>query len=363
MRAIPSLLLAGLLSAGASAQLISIPDNTFLVEGPTALVSDWRGANRYQVIYSAAILTRLPDLTVREIQVRPDGGTAFPARSLFVTVTMSSQGVPSPERADRGSFANNLGTDTTVVFDRKLVNFPAMPGGGGPINLHVPLVLDRTFRYFRWSNLLIQVDFEPAPGQTIPNPWYLDGFEYPLTGWSGATGSFGTPCAASGDLRVLLASFPSPINGLPVGQINWRFTSDAPVGLPGVLALGFSNTRFGALPLPLPLASLGAQGCFLYNDVASVLGAQSLPSGNGSLYYAFAQVPRDFQLTGLRAFGQFLLLDPTANPFGLRASQGSFFSLDTPPSPVLGTTIRGTPLGNVSMVRENVVPVLRLGGS
>ena len=117
-------------------------------------------------------------------------------------------------------------------------------------------------------------------------------------------------------------------NGLPgVGNSAFRLdvTGAAPQGV-ALLWLGLSrHRRAGALPLPMPLAGLGAPGCWLLADdlavhvlLANGAGAASLP----------LPIPADPGLRYLNVFAQGAILAPGANALGALTSSGLGMRVD-----------------------------------
>ena len=88
----------------------------------------------------------------------------------------------------------------------------------------------------------------------------------------------------------------SSITGMSCGGNIWistpspRFGSDFDVELfgaegltPALLNLGFDNTAFGSLKLPLSLGALGAPGCTIYNDIVVLMGTTTDLNGNAKM--------------------------------------------------------------------------------
>jgi len=100
---------------------------------------------------------------------------------------------------------------------------------------------------------------------------------------------------------------------LTFGSLPWVGGAvSVSLGAPGVLTLGASRTRIGALALPLDLTPFGMTGCQLATS-ADVL----VPSVSGSVSFPVPPVPA---LVGSSLFAQAVLRAPQANPAGLLTS-------------------------------------------
>lgn len=131
-------------------------------------------------------------------------------------------------------------------------------------------------------------------------------------------GTFGAGCAGS---------LGTPQLGKHPGfaQLPWLGTvfglciTNVPTGLvPPFVLFGVSNTSHQGLALPLSLAALGMPGCSLWTSIDVV--ASTAASGNqASLLIG---IPPTTSILGARLFGQALLFDVGANPFGATVSNG-----------------------------------------
>ncbi len=129
---------------------------------------------------------------------------------------------------------------------------------------------------------------------------------------------YGKGCPGSGGLWPLAWTH----GGIPAPG-NAKFQVRLSRGLPSSTALflmGYSNTNFTGLgKLPFPLDFLGMKGCFLNTNIILALGTPLDGSGRGS---AGLPIPSNPALRGASLFGQFLVVDPKANPGGLTSSDG-----------------------------------------
>lgn len=121
---------------------------------------------------------------------------------------------------------------------------------------------------------------------------------------AGCAGTSGVPtiAAAPGSRPLLGTTLNVTIGNLPLSQ--------------AIVALGFSDTQFGAIPLPFDLTPINMPGCFLRTDI--LLSTAVAGSGNTASWSL--PVPNVGPLNGLVFFNQAFALDPAANPTGLTVS-------------------------------------------
>ena len=124
---------------------------------------------------------------------------------------------------------------------------------------------------------------------------------------------FGTGCAGSAGTPVLRADNGSlPWLGDTLALAVEPVAANAPV----LLAIGFSNTTFGGVSLPVPLDAIGMTGCSLLVSIDE----QRLAFSNGARADFALLVPTTTALTGLQFFAQAAVADAAANPAGIVAS-------------------------------------------
>lgn len=129
---------------------------------------------------------------------------------------------------------------------------------------------------------------------------------------SSSTSSFGSGC---GSPALTLAGSAPPV----IGTAAQVVLANAPT--PFVfLAVGWSNTVSGPLPLPLSLAGIGMPGCFLRQS-AEVLGLVATATGGGAAAYDWP-LPNLGSLIGLRVYLQGWALAPGENTANLIVSNG-----------------------------------------
>lgn len=100
-------------------------------------------------------------------------------------------------------------------------------------------------------------------------------------------------------------------------------------GLPSsfaLLTIGDSNTIWSGNPLPMSLAPQGAPGCDVLASVAATLLTPINAAGGATVPLA---VPNNVGLAGFVLFDQWFVLDPAANPLGVKVSNGGIGTIGT----------------------------------
>lgn len=142
------------------------------------------------------------------------------------------------------------------------------------------------------------------------------------------TGCVGTKVAAYTSFGVYIPCYQFDVlvrpqivtMGRPViGSISTISLIQAPPNVPAVLWVGSSETTWGPYTLPLDLGFLGMPDNFLYTDIAINIAAVTTTSGGANVGLAIPNVPA---LVGGRAYFQWAVVDPTANPLGLLTTDG-----------------------------------------
>jgi hypothetical protein len=130
---------------------------------------------------------------------------------------------------------------------------------------------------------------------------------------------FGSSCTGTKDF--------SPLIGIGKNAALGQTTTIEAHNLPPAVAvmniLGFSNTTFGAIPLPLDLGFLGAKGCSLRAslDLNQVALSKGTGVGNGTATFSWP-IPNLSSLRGLNLFFQALVFDKGANGLGITTTMG-----------------------------------------
>ncbi|MBI5852151.1 MAG: hypothetical protein HZB39_14145 [Planctomycetes bacterium] len=138
-----------------------------------------------------------------------------------------------------------------------------------------------------------------------------------------ATWTYGNPVPAT--VRAYGSACPGPIGtpqlGVSGGGLPWMGQSFvlqvSGVSPTAILLFGWSDTAFGSLTLPLPLASLGAPGCSLLASPDAVFGVVAMPIATFPV-----TVPYLPPVAGLTFFAQSVSLDVAANQLGITTSNG-----------------------------------------
>lgn len=121
----------------------------------------------------------------------------------------------------------------------------------------------------------------------------------------------GSGCSGSSMQPLRFGASTYPQGGQPIDLLLTNAAPSSPV----FLVLGTSFTKLGPVALPLDLAPLGAQGCFLWNDAPLVLGTAADAMGNAKVTVT---IPRATNYG--RIYGTWGNLDVPANPLGLTTS-------------------------------------------
>jgi hypothetical protein len=128
--------------------------------------------------------------------------------------------------------------------------------------------------------------------------------------WRSST--FGAGCAPLSGITPTLSPVPNT-SGVIGNTFAVRLAN-----LPNVLTVtvpffGFSNTNWGALPLPLPLATFGLPGCTLYADP---IYTNFLLAFFGTIDWNIP-IPNNAGLIGFNLYFQSMVVDPlSGNSFG-----------------------------------------------
>ena len=327
---------------GVSAQNVTVPAVLNGVEGGggTNIPFGSNQACRYQCIYDAEELPWIGPRVITGLLLRADGalGTAIAAKGfLDVSVLMSTTSRNSATAS--ANFAENYGTDVTLVIDHLIMQLPAQPAlTTAPRPANIPLVFQVPWAYGLTpattslpvpTNLLVEIHIhaQPSGAYRIDN---MSGCVAPQSqfGLASPPCAFvpGQPVAISGDTSMLAGS-----------NYTWQ-VANMPPSMPFLLAVNLSNTGglLGnpAWPLPYPmfdpanpsqpsaaLASLlyPAPGCYLNIDPVVALSGLADQAGLGSVT---APLPAGRQFVGTTYYTQAVVLAPTVNPLRFISSRG-----------------------------------------
>ncbi|MGE0145096.1 MAG: hypothetical protein AB7I19_05305 [Planctomycetota bacterium] len=319
----------------------TIPVRNVTEEGVSlSLAVSIPGYQLTQTIYESNLVYRSVQ-SYQALLLRPDSGIgsnsmAPMARNL--SVRLSGIGVPSPELADRQSFAANRGSDyTTAIRDRR-IDFPAATQRPSPAPFLVALPFDQPFSAINIAHLLVEIETRPESGAVTA--WHPDaavdfGFD-----WTILTSVQGAGCPAGG--VFFSADYSGGISN-PGGELRTTISMPRVVGQPfthpAIAVVGTSLTRWGPFPLPLSLDGFGAPGCSIYTDALQTY-VGSTGGGRAENFHWRLPVPRNFGLLGQQLHAQSFIVDPAANALGLRASPVATFTFSSPPDPYRMLTMR-----------------------
>ncbi|MCB9891714.1 MAG: hypothetical protein H6832_10040 [Planctomycetes bacterium] len=260
------------------------------------------------------ILDGVPTSSIQGLRFRRNGN----AQSAFKAVSLTLEITASVAKASAASpwttIDANHGSSKTIVRRLAILNLPATTART-PLTLPSPFEYDVPFDKpygFAGGNLALEfrvtsrgnaaIDLDACRGSNVdPNP---------------LANSLGAGCKAYGETsRVSLSHGIS--HSWQKGTTTWTFSGDRlpPSGVV-VLALGFDNARWGALPLPLTLpgtsnATSGACTLFISPDVTAAFPVQA----NGRFSQTFS-LGLDMRFHGLDVHAQLLAPDARANAFG-----------------------------------------------
>jgi hypothetical protein len=225
------------------------------------------------------------------------------------------------------TFASNITSGQTTVFSGTLT-YPNMTPNTSPSSFAIPVPYTAFYSWPGSGNLLLEVLNSSASSLS----YYVDAQSGDAnqsrcwaTGTSAATGtigtSFGLIIAVNGSRRPT-GAYPELRNvGTPVtgGSFDVALMS-ARASRVGVLIMGFSNTTWGAIPLPFHLAPLGAPNCYLRVSFDLTWGALVTDAyGEGKFTYV---IPNNPGLWGLRWHNQWLVVDTGANALNIVTTWG-----------------------------------------
>jgi hypothetical protein len=267
-----------------------------------------------QLCTTAAVVTAL--------QFRLDGGNfnvdAPVAKSFQCRI--DAYEVPVTPATMSATWTGNLGTATPqTLFDGVLAvpaavrTFPYPNPWALTIPLQTPLV------YLRANgNLLLDITVTGGSGDN----WPADGFFFHATEARGEVTRIFEDAACSVGGSSLALDVPQ-VSGNGVVGANLTVNHVATLGgaaIPFVYhTLGVDNRQSAGVPLPIPLAALGASGCSLHVD--PLLGAL-VPTANGGLSWPLPPTPA---AVGVPLFTQAIGIDfasgalvPSRNAFQVR---------------------------------------------
>lgn len=309
---------------------VYIPSNTpttggcnVIPFGTTKTSATWVN-QRYQTIITT---TQLGNTSLRICSLAFAACTADRVRS-FDELKITMAQIPATKTQLDNTFANNLTTRPTVVFDGKCHYWPVLGNNWSNIGLQ------RDFLYIpAQGNVVIEViaqgnDQKPA---TASNGFrsYAGERNYKFT-WTGPVPAVaqGRDAAAALKMRIGVqspavdnfgqgcGSGPLAINGTGTGKIGTPVAiglSGGPTTGVGLIWLGFSSSA----PYPIDLGPAGFTGCKLFCSI-DVSGPTVFRSGN-SVVPVTIPIPNDRSIVCGRLYSQGLAIESTA-PGGITVS-------------------------------------------
>jgi hypothetical protein len=223
----------------------------------------------------------------------------------------------------------NSGTPTTVLSGT--INIPTLTGTNtnpADFAMVVPFTTPWAWAPVSGRNLLIEV----VNTSTADVLQYLDAASAATVTttrlWSNtATGTYAQGVTVDFGLimgfRMAGAGSAIPVLGAvgrPVINKSFDITlSQAKPSSAALLFFGFSNTAWGALPLPFDCTVIGAPGCRILAAGDILFSIATDATGNGKLTFP---VPNSVNLAGSKFYNQYLVADAGANTLGYAFTNG-----------------------------------------
>ena len=142
---------------------------------------------------------------------------------------------------------------------------------------------------------------------------YLGGTWELLLPVSAEVATYGTGCGSP------------PLGFVPLNRPVLGTTASALMSLPptpiGAASVGFSNTSYNGVPLPLELSFLGLPGCWQLQSQEALALPVTVGPANASLRFDLA-IPNDPVWLALDLYVQGFCLAPGANPSNIIVSNG-----------------------------------------
>ena len=234
--------------------------------------------------------------------------TSYAARSIpSWTITFGHSSL-DPATMSTSFATNRSGTQTTVFSGAYNLPQQSKPNGLAP--WVISFKLNRPFVYIKSKgNLLIEM---VAPGNAQrKNMYKLDAH---AAGRSATSKTFGIGGPfASQDQYQLSAGSEKPF----LGGIVALVVTGLKKAYPAVAAIGFSNTQFGTLKLPLDLSPFQAPKNSLYISLDLVIPLTLTAATTGFAGQVLLPIPANPAMSGLKVFGQALFFDATSNALGI----------------------------------------------
>ncbi len=257
-----------------------------------------------------------------------------PVRNYWVELEVAmGYSALSPQKMST-TLAKNIAGSLTTVLRKKRVNLPDWTAKNPSVNnWKVRISFDRPFVHRTTANRFLLVDIKKTNSSNGNNDtrYYADAFQ-DQANWFSSRVWARNPTDKVGQLA---SGFGSVIgfNSVTTGavprasvsgsvEIGATYNVDVAQAAPSTamaLFSGISNTKWGAIPLPLDLAGLGASGCKLLVSIDFLFPGTTNAAGVGSFNFP---VPSDKNLIGGGLFHQVAVLDTKANALHFAFSNG-----------------------------------------
>ncbi|MEZ5962632.1 MAG: hypothetical protein R3F56_02185 [Planctomycetota bacterium] len=258
-------------------------------------------------------------------------GDALPAFSVDMSIVCSGGSTIVSAAAPSATFDDNHARLRTTVLAQQTVSFPAVPVVSAvPAPFTYSIAFDQPLQVSRrvvWDMRIsgrtnsVGIVLDADDGSSTQNPLP-------------AIAAFGRGCVASGRTVGMVTNGTAQMDW-PNGRMQLAFgANEGPAGAPVVVSLGFSTGSLNGLPLPLliPGTGSGTSGpCFAYNDM--VVTFPGTCNAAGAMSTPLRTFSAGSELHGLSLYHQVFALDPSANAFGLVASDTMMRHLVAPYSP------------------------------
>lgn len=251
--------------------------------------------------------------TIHGIDLRRDSAGTSSYGAFTVTLDAFLSNAVTTASSVNATFDLNHGLNRVQVATARVISFPATVHGKVPAPFVYQMPFDTPFLFNGTGSLCWEVRIT---SRTAPGPIALDLAQGSDQNPPLALNPLGSGCRATGAAAPLTLGATSSMSWSGgSGVLNYAVTFGVPSSIAVILA-GTSDTSFAGLVLPweIPTTNGAPSGtCRIYNSVALMLAATTDASGNASVNLP---VPASPLLHGGNIFGQALMLDAMANPFG-----------------------------------------------
>lgn len=296
------------------------------------------GISRQQAIYHRRDLTIPNGARITKVGVRQDAASGSIGYRVQLEVQMG-QTTLDPRAVSNsvtGTFATNYTGSPTTVFARRIVDLPTLAATSArPSPVNVTITLDAPFIFNNGQNLIVDWMTPANANGNQAFAYYMDSAT-PIS----PTSEFGTACRTSGNQTPRCSFQPSVVgNYCSVSLQNSSGSS------PSTLFLGVTPQS-----PPVPLDSIGMNGCFLH-----VNPMLDLPVTTNSGGYSNSSFPIPNELFYIRRtiVAQYVSADLFANSLGLISSNGAQVTFGAYPLMTVVVANGSTTATSGSVYRDN----------